>query len=450
MTDSTSRSFFAGVESVLRGQMVRVTVDSIEARTHWNPAPARLRLRDPREYAEALRAHLDRAVRAQLRVTGDIGAYLSGGWDSGAVTVTAARAMAPATLIAFTGAPRAGYDGPTPHGRVADESELAAMTAALEPNIAHVTVRPKPLSLLANLDLIGALCDQPFPTPNTLGWFVALWREAQARNIKLLLSGFMGNSTISYGGEEALAELFHARRWGDWLAHARARARNSGVGWPRVALASLGGFVPDGLWQRLQRARGREPVVPLTYSAINPTRLADLDTRGEKLSQRPYTNGVTMRRRAMAFRDLGAFTKGVLGGFGLDQRDPTADRRLVEFSLSVPTEDLRPGRTAASAEPAGPGRSAARCGPGSTRPRLSWRGLARTYGGRARHARAGNRKPRPLRSDRAGDRYPAPASADGGVAGWRLGAGGYDLRLSARPDARHRQRPLRPTHDRKQ
>jgi asparagine synthase (glutamine-hydrolysing) len=35
--------------------------------------------------------------------------------------------------------------------------------------------------------------------------------------------------------------------------------------------------------------------------------------------------------------DLGTFNKATLGGWRIDMRDPTADRRLVEFCLSVPT-----------------------------------------------------------------------------------------------------------------
>jgi asparagine synthase (glutamine-hydrolysing) len=36
--------------------------------------------------------------------------------------------------------------------------------------------------------------------------------------------------------------------------------------------------------------------------------------------------------------DLGNYNKGMLAGWGLDWRDPTADRRLVEYCLSVPME----------------------------------------------------------------------------------------------------------------
>jgi asparagine synthase (glutamine-hydrolysing) len=41
--------------------------------------------------------------------------------------------------------------------------------------------------------------------------------------------------------------------------------------------------------------------------------------------------------------DQGNYNKGVLGGWGVDMRDPSADRRLVEFCLSVPPEQFLAG-----------------------------------------------------------------------------------------------------------
>ncbi len=38
--------------------------------------------------------------------------------------------------------------------------------------------------------------------------------------------------------------------------------------------------------------------------------------------------------------DWGEYRKGVLGGWGLDKRDATADTRLIEFCLSLPLDLL--------------------------------------------------------------------------------------------------------------
>lgn len=45
-----------------------------------------------------------------------------------------------------------------------------------------------------------------------------------------------------------------------------------------------------------------------------------------------------MRLWVLRRPDLGNFNKATLGGWRIERRDPTADRRLIEFCLAVPTE----------------------------------------------------------------------------------------------------------------
>src|SRR5690606_34827797 len=68
--------------------------------------------------------------------------------------------------------------------------------------------------------------------------------------------------------------------------------------------------------------------------------------RGHDPGFRPHRDGWRMRMMALSLTDIGAWNKGMLAGWGIDQRDPTADRRLIEFCLSVPPREyLRGGRT---------------------------------------------------------------------------------------------------------
>lgn len=46
-----------------------------------------------------------------------------------------------------------------------------------------------------------------------------------------------------------------------------------------------------------------------------------------------------MRLWVMNRVDPGDLNKGALGGWGVDWRDPLADKRLVEFCLSIPTDE---------------------------------------------------------------------------------------------------------------
>ncbi len=58
------------------------------------------------------------------------------------------------------------------------------------------------------------------------------------------------------------------------------------------------------------------------------------------LAYRPWKDGHAARLWALRRGDRGPHQKGVLAGWGIDVRDPTADRRLVEFCLAVPTDQF--------------------------------------------------------------------------------------------------------------
>ena len=55
---------------------------------------------------------------------------------------------------------------------------------------------------------------------------------------------------------------------------------------------------------------------------------------------RPRRDPFGTRTRVLKRVDVGNYQKGHLAGWGLDVRDPTADRRLVELCLSIPPEQF--------------------------------------------------------------------------------------------------------------
>src|SRR5262245_33787438 len=161
--ETGSQSFFLGIERVEPGHVVVATANRLTSRRHWQPSRGRIALTRSEDYSEALRDLLDQAVHCRLRGAGDVGVFLSGGLDSGAVAATAARLLAPSgrRVIAFTGVPREGYNGPAPRNCIVDEGPYAAATAALYPNIEHVLVRGEGFSPLDGLDHNFFLLQRP-------------------------------------------------------------------------------------------------------------------------------------------------------------------------------------------------------------------------------------------------------------------------------------------------
>jgi asparagine synthase (glutamine-hydrolysing) len=65
--------------------------------------------------------------------------------------------------------------------------------------------------------------------------------------------------------------------------------------------------------------------------------------RGEmpaSVSAAPPRDKFSHALEALQQMDFGQYRKGLLAGWGIDKRDATADRRLIEFCLSLPVEKL--------------------------------------------------------------------------------------------------------------
>lgn len=347
MPEVGSQSFFHGIERVEPGHAVTITSTSVTARRHWVPR-RQVVFRRPEEYSETLCELLDKAVRCRLRGLKEVGAHLSGGFDSASVAATAARLLAPSggRVVGFTAVPRQGYDGPAPRNRFVDEGPNAAATAALYPNIEHVLIRSEGRSPLDDLDRNFYLFDRPVLNICNIGWANSINDAAHARKLTVVLSGHAGNMGLSYNGLELLPELFRSGRWLRWWREARALVGPGRMRWRGALTQTIGPWCPTAFWVWLNKFVGGHANEVETYSAIHPRRLAELNLptlarqRNLDLVYRPWKDGFSMRLWVLQGVDQGNYNMGVLGGWQIDERDPTADVRLLEFCFGVPTEQF--------------------------------------------------------------------------------------------------------------
>jgi asparagine synthase (glutamine-hydrolysing) len=347
MPESGTQSFFDRIERVPPGHFCLFSRSGFSATKYWNPPPEPLRLRNSEEYAEALREQFDRAVSVRLRGSGGrVAAHLSSGLDSSAVAATAARLLLPeGRVTAFTSVPREGFAARLPRGRFADEGPLAAEAAALHPNMEHVLIRGAGKSPFTDLDRNFHLYDRPVLNGVNHVWAEAIMAAAKARGLTVMLTGSRGNMSISYSGLELLPELLKQGRLLR-LAREAAMLRRGGGSAEGIAAHIAGPYLPRWLWRLANRVRGRGMRIE-DYSAINPRRAealkAEAAEAGLDFNYRPRADPFGTRLWALTRTDPGNYNKGYLGGWGIDARDPTADRGLVELCLRIPAEQFLSG-----------------------------------------------------------------------------------------------------------
>ena len=292
-----------------------------------------------------LRELLDQAVSCRLRGGGDVGAFLSGGLDSGAVVATAARILAPANrkIVAFTSVPRKGYDGSAPPQHIIDERVHAAATASLYPNVEHVIVPNEGCSPLANLDRWFFLADRPVRSLCSTGWIESASSALRSRKLKVVLTASYGNLGLSYDGAELLPELLASGRWMRLWGEASQIVKSRRRRWLGVLGDTFGPWFPPALWRLALKIGGRSSLSWRDYVAIHPALLDKIDFHARAkqyqhdLSMRPWKDA-SARFRLLGASDPGNYKKASLAELNIDFRDPTADVRLLEFCFSVPTD----------------------------------------------------------------------------------------------------------------
>lgn len=330
---------FRGIERVEPGHVLRVTRDGIQSHRFWKPPPRTPSRQAAKDYAEGLRFVVDQAVTAQLRGAGEtIATHLSGGLDSSTVTATIARIVPDARILAYTAVPRPGFEGRTPPGTIGNEAQLAAATARMYANIEHSLVVSSGESPLTWLDRNFLYQQQPMSILQNAAWGQAIHAAAQAAGSTTIFKGALGNLTMSYSGLEWLPALLSGGRLLKLAHHARSLARN-GMPLPSIGARVFGPFIPAPVWTAVRRRLGKTAGLR-DYSAANLALLREQrDTASDRLALRPHRDPYRTRLEAFTQIDGGNAYKGVLGEWGLSVRDPTGDKRVVEYCLSVPFEE---------------------------------------------------------------------------------------------------------------
>jgi asparagine synthase (glutamine-hydrolysing) len=341
---SGPKSFYQDVYHVEAGQLLAFENGEIKANFYHRFDPDReLQLENDEAYVDALREQLDQAVNRRLRSNGPIGAELSSGLDSSSVTATAAKLLANhnQSLAAYTALPREGFDGPVPRGRHADESIGAKALAKRFENIDHILIRTGDETPLDQLQEVVELLDRAPLNACNMAWWIAIRKDAAQRGIKVLLTGTMGNFSISYDGYPYLAWLVRKGRWLTlYKVYKELMKHQSNMKWQTMIRPCLAPLMPKFIWRWREASRGR--ILRLQdYSAVNPAWSQQMGTEqrakqaGGDTSFQPAWQGRLQRIQSISMQDNGDYN-ALANAYGIEVRDPTADVRLIEFCLAVP------------------------------------------------------------------------------------------------------------------
>ncbi|MDJ0752150.1 MAG: asparagine synthase-related protein [Ardenticatenaceae bacterium] len=267
----------------------------------------------------------EEAVRCRLRSLQPIGVTLSGGLDSGSVTALAAKNLPNQTLHAFTSVPRFNTDKTIGDRRFGDETTFAQHTARAYDNIEHHLIPAEHITPLDGLKQVLAIRQEPGHAGGNYYWMIALFQKAQEMGIGTLLTGQGGNATISWTGAPVRTSFSKTVQSSGW---------KQGIKW----------LMPSPL----QRAYKLSPFYQTSWqnSAIHPKFAARLDLARQRIAAESDGWDAPYRWRDPFQLRLSIILPGrsIIGGiwaemshaFGVVIRDPTLDKRVMAYTLSIP------------------------------------------------------------------------------------------------------------------
>jgi asparagine synthase (glutamine-hydrolysing) len=321
---------YKNIRFLLGGHVIRYR-NSVEVSRWWRPSTAPLRYRSASDYVAAAQEKFDSAVAAHLRSTSDIAVSMSGGLDSTLVGATAAAQLkdSNAVIHAYTSIPEPGMRCVREPNWDADDWPFASQVAALYGNMKHTPIPPGGRSPLDAIEDVHARSHSPVRNVANLMWMAGIAEAMLAGGQRVLLCGEKGNFTISP----------FARRLADgslWCARPDQAVRLA----------------------RRQFVRGHPPAWRTLFAVATPLALLDVlrGLIGGLPAERAGTVMLTpaFRREHAASLAVRAAVPGI-GGFhagamapmrnwspdtiaqwGIEVRDPTADRHLIECVLQFP------------------------------------------------------------------------------------------------------------------
>jgi asparagine synthase (glutamine-hydrolysing) len=313
---------------------------------HWSPEGRdRLAYRRDEEYVEAFLEHYTRAVQSCLRTQKPVAATLSGGRDSGSVVVLAAQLLAGQNrgLTAYTSVPCLPPDGASER-RMGNEWEMAHATAVMAgANVQHLPIDAANYGVIQGIEYFLDVHDGPSHAASNQYWLQAIVEAACRNGAGAVLTGQMGNATVSWSGNgsalRALLQGYPAAAL--WLfLHAE---RNPWLTLKRQVLKPL---LTPGL-RAFRRFKNPHCRPWQAYSALNIHMASELDLDGQMRAaghDPTFTFSPLEDNHRLLFRpNMGigiCIWSEMAARHSLSALDPTANLSMVEFLLRVPDEQF--------------------------------------------------------------------------------------------------------------
>lgn len=342
--DEPERTTWKGIVRLKAANTLCFRNSKIKISKYWKPKYKRnVQLKTESQSATGLRRILEKVISDHIRVSGDIGFSLSGGLDSSTLTCIAARKLIHSKKKIITVSSI--LDPENNKNNYKDEFEYIQSVLKNKENIDPLYVSNSKLKFQDGLNLIF---EKQYAPINAF-YYVdeALYSKFQYRSVRRVLSGHMGDLTISNRTINPLPYLLKTFRFITFLKLFFSLKKDLNYRFISIIKDILSIILPTFIYTCIYRIRRNRSIfekniIPFFLSANEKIKLK-LRIIKHYNNNQFTSNGITNAIWSDKWDPFEEDEDCSSAHHQIEVTNPLIDRRVVEFLLQVPVEHFYAG-----------------------------------------------------------------------------------------------------------
>lgn len=328
------KTFYKNIYKLNPAHYIKLNSKNFIIHRYWHPENIKVNNNKTLEqYVSEFNKIFNEAVKVRLRSYKPVASMLSGGLDSGAVSYTAATFLKEQhkRLTTYSHIPLYEVSQINEQHRFGDETPYIKATSNASGNIDPIFLKSEKTSVLDGILQTINILNSPIHAGINCYWLIDIMQSSARNGFGAILSGEHGNATISFTGyDETLPFYLYINQ----------------VGLKNVIKKKFFKPLVKNISPKLYKYLKKIPDISLdTYSYINPYMFSKIR---EEMKKEGHSD--SFDRKFNSHQDLslkilmpGYNPRCYFGGtfsdyYGIEMRDPTADKRVVEYLLTIPNE----------------------------------------------------------------------------------------------------------------
>lgn len=336
-------TIYKDIYNIEPSQYIKLENNKIQEITYWDPIKdvKKLKLKTDEEYGELFRETLNNSVKSAVRTNGNIGIMLSGGLDSSSIAYYASKNVNDKTIQGYTSVPLDDFTNTINKNFIVDESnlvnELCSQFKNINPNYCNFPDKNSYNTIEEIIDIL----EMPYKIIHNAYWINEVYKQASNDNCKILLNGQYGNATISFGNILIhLNTLLHQGNFLKFNNEIKAYCKKRKIGRKLLLCELVRNCIP--FYSKLMYNNNSDKLININlYKSMNTKKRFSklgIDVNSFKIK-------TLKKSRSFIFNKIGLSQVGEIETKmslhnNIIVRDPTRDKRIIEFCLSLPTNQF--------------------------------------------------------------------------------------------------------------